>query len=154
MHYIFVIFRPFQINNACGNFRPHGSKRVPILRSQEKGVLAKGISAESSVTPKETKKTPKYWAQQCIWHSEHHSQERRTFLQKPPSKKPLFLVLDIRCSERLILIRNLHRLVNLRGKQHNEHKQLSGIVSGEGGGGGQTCFCFAFVSGGKGNTKK
>ena len=32
------------------------------------------------------------WAQQYIWHSERRSQERRTFLQNPPSKTPLFLV--------------------------------------------------------------
>ena len=58
------------------------------VRNQEKGVLAKGVSAESSVAPKETKNTQKYWAQQCIWHSERHSQERRTLLQTTPSKTP------------------------------------------------------------------
>ena len=65
-----------------------------FLRNQEKGVLAKGVSAESSVTLKETKRSRGYWAQQHVWHSERHSQERRTFLQKPPSKNPLFLVPD------------------------------------------------------------
>ena len=58
--------------------------------NQEKGVLAKGVSVESSVTPKETKNTRGHWAQQFIWHSERHSQERRIFWQKPPSKNPLF----------------------------------------------------------------
>ena len=56
------------------------------IRNQEKGVLAKGVSAECNVTAKETKTTQGYWPQQYIWHSERHSQERRTFLQKPPSK--------------------------------------------------------------------
>ena len=47
---------------------------VPLLKNQEKGVLAKGVSAESSVTAKETKSTQGHWVQQCIWHSERHSQ--------------------------------------------------------------------------------
>ena len=34
-----------------------------FLKSQEKGVLAKGVSVESSVTAKETKSTQGYWAQ-------------------------------------------------------------------------------------------
>ena len=33
-----------------------------LLRSQEKGILAKGVSAESTVTPKQTKHTQGYWA--------------------------------------------------------------------------------------------
>ena len=36
-----------------------------------------------------------YWAQQDIWYSDHHSQERRAFLQKPRSKSPHFFVPDI-----------------------------------------------------------
>ena len=59
--------------------------------SQKGGVLAKGVSVESSATVKEAKVPPKYWAQQYIWHSERHSQERHTFLQKSPSRNPLFL---------------------------------------------------------------
>ena len=59
------------------------------FRNQEKGVLAKGVSVESSVTPKETKNIQGYWAQQYIWHSERHSQEKRTFC-----KNPLCLVAD------------------------------------------------------------
>ena len=35
--------------------------------AKKRGVLARGISAESSVTPKETKNTQGHWAQQCIW---------------------------------------------------------------------------------------
>ena len=34
------------------------------LRNQEKGVLAIGVSVESSVTAKETKNTQGYWPQQ------------------------------------------------------------------------------------------
>ena len=61
-----------------------------FVRNQEKGLLAKGVSAESSVTSKETKNTRGYWAQQLIWHSERHGQERQIFLRKPPSKTPPF----------------------------------------------------------------
>ena len=69
-----------------------------LFRNREKGVLAKGVSAGSSVTPKETENTQRYWAQQYIGHWERHSQERRTFLQKPPSKNPLFSVPEV-CAE-------------------------------------------------------
>ena len=62
------------------------------FKNQEKGVLAKGVSVESSVTAKETKSTQGYWAQRYIWHSERHSQERPAYLEKTPSKNPLFLV--------------------------------------------------------------
>ena len=63
-------------------------------RNQEKGVLAKGVSAESSVTPKETKKYPR-----ILGPAEHlafrapQPRETNTFA-KPPSKTPLFLVPD------------------------------------------------------------
>ena len=83
--------------NFSSNF-PDFSLGAPeqIQETQEPrkgGVFAKGSSARSNVMPKEeTKNTQGYWAQQCIWHSERHSQERCTFLQKPPSKNPLFLV--------------------------------------------------------------
>ena len=48
-----------------------------FYRNQEKGALATGVSAESSVAPKETENNQGYWAQQDIWHSERHSQEKR-----------------------------------------------------------------------------
>ena len=40
-------------------------------------------------------KYPRALAQQCIWHSQRHGQERRASLQKPPSRKPFsrFLIL-------------------------------------------------------------
>ena len=41
-----------------------------------------------------TKNTRGYWAQH-IRHCERHSQERRTFLHKPPSKKPLSRFLKV-----------------------------------------------------------
>ena len=63
-----------------------------IFRNQEKGVLAKGVSVESSVTAKATESTQGCWPQQYIWHSERHSQERRTFCKNPLLKPPLFLV--------------------------------------------------------------
>ena len=38
------------------------------LRNQEKGILAKGVSAESSVTPKKPNNTQGHWAQRYILH--------------------------------------------------------------------------------------
>ena len=65
------------------------------LGNQEKGVLAKGVSAEPSVTSRKQKIPGGNWAQQYIWHSERHRQERRICLRKnPPSKNPLCLVPD------------------------------------------------------------
>ena len=66
------------------------SLAIATLRFWCAKVLAKGVSAESSVRPKETKKIQGYWVQQYIWHSERHSQERRTFFRNP-LLKPLFL---------------------------------------------------------------
>ena len=63
-----------------------------IARNQDKGVLATGVSAASSVMRKTTKTTQGYWSQKYIWHSGHHSQERCTHLQNPPSRNPLFVV--------------------------------------------------------------
>ena len=40
-----------------------------LFRNEAKGVLSKGVSAESSVTPKETENNQGNWAQQYIWHS-------------------------------------------------------------------------------------
>ena len=56
-----------------------------------KGGFSKGVSAETSVTLKETKNSLGYWAQQYIWHSEHQMQERRTYLQNPLLKPPSFV---------------------------------------------------------------
>ena len=53
----------------------------------------KGVSPESSVTPKGTKHPQGYWAQQYIWHSKRHTQERRTFWQKEDLLKTSFLSL-------------------------------------------------------------
>ena len=55
------------------------------IRNQAKGVLAKGVSAESSVTPKEAEYNQGYWAQQYIWHSERHRPREVYILHKPPS---------------------------------------------------------------------
>ena len=64
------------------------------LRPEEsrKGGFSKGGFCRVECHTQGSKKTQKDWAQQCIWHSERRSQERRIFFQKPPSKKPLFLV--------------------------------------------------------------
>ena len=53
----------------------------PEFSNQEKGVLAKGVSAESSVTPKETKNT--IGPSTTFGTQSENRQERRTFLQKP-----------------------------------------------------------------------
>ena len=37
------------------------SRKLHLLRNQEKGVLAKGVSVESSVMAKETNNTQAYW---------------------------------------------------------------------------------------------
>ena len=73
---------------------PFCYKERSPFQEPKKGVLAKGVSAESSVTPKETKSIQGYWAQQYIWHSERHSQERCTFCKNPLLKNPLLLVPD------------------------------------------------------------
>ena len=65
-----------------------------FFSSQRKGALAKGVSAGSGVTSKKSEHCQGYSAQQYFGHLEHHIQERRICLQKPPSKTPLFLVHD------------------------------------------------------------
>ena len=79
--------REFLSSHLLGNRAGH---QTSPQHSEEKGVLAKGVSVESSVTPTETKTIQGYWAQQHIWHSEFQPREACIF-QKPPSKKPLFL---------------------------------------------------------------
>ena len=54
---------------------------APVLRNQEKGVLAKGVSVASNVTPTK-QNTQEYWDQQYTWHSERHDEERRPILQE------------------------------------------------------------------------
>ena len=63
---------------------PGNRQKLQKFRDQKKGGLAKGVSAESSVVVKQTKN-------QYMWHSERHSQKRRTFLQTtPPLQKEPF----------------------------------------------------------------
>ena len=61
-------------------------------RNQEKGVLAKGVSVESSVTAKETKNT------QVLAPAVHLAlrapQPREAYILQKPLLKPLFLVPD------------------------------------------------------------
>ena len=59
-----------------------------ICQDPRKGGFSKGVSVESSVTSEETKSTQGCWPQQYIWHSERHSQERRTFCGSPLLKTP------------------------------------------------------------------
>ena len=73
-------------NPSCTGFTVPGKSRT------KKRGFSKGGFCRVQCHGQETKSTQGYWAQQYIWHSERHSQERRIFLQKPPSKKPLFLV--------------------------------------------------------------
>ena len=58
--------------------------------SQEprKGGFSKGVFCRVERHAQEDIKYQGYWAQQYIWHSERHSQDRRTFLQKPLVKTP------------------------------------------------------------------
>ena len=60
---------------------------LPKLRNQEKGVLAKGVSAEFTFTPKETEKYLRILGPAARLALRVHSQERRVFLQKPPSNR-------------------------------------------------------------------
>ena len=71
-------------SSSFGRARNSGIDSGPKIR----GVLAKGVSVESGVTAKETKRKQRCWAQLYIWHSEQDIQERRIFLQKPPCKTP------------------------------------------------------------------
>ena len=74
-------------------------KTTPNSGIKKRGFWQMGVSAGSSVAPKKTKAIQGDWAQQSIWHSERHSQERRPFLQKHPSKTPLFLAPDTRAHQ-------------------------------------------------------
>ena len=76
---------------------------LSFFRNQEKGVLAKGVSVESSVTAKEAKNSQGHWPQQYIWHSEHHSQERRMFCKNPLPKTPFSWLLNYFCMAGLLL---------------------------------------------------
>ena len=59
------------------------------LRNQEKGVLAKGVSAESSVTPKETK-IPKDTGPSTTFGTQRATAKRGVYpCKNPPSKNPL-----------------------------------------------------------------
>ena len=67
------------------------TKCCTLIRNQERGVLAKGVSAESSVTPQENKKDLReFWAQQCIGHSEPTAKRDVQFC-KTSSKNCFFL---------------------------------------------------------------
>ena len=71
------------------------STQLAIFRNQEKGVFSKGGFCRVQCHSKGNKRYWGYWAQQYIWQSERHSQKRRIFSQKHPSKNPLFLVPEI-----------------------------------------------------------
>ena len=78
---------------AAGHFAGHFLDYVDV-RNQEKGVLAKGVSVESSVTAKETKKHPRILAP-AVHLALRASQPREAYIfQKPPSKNPLLVVPD------------------------------------------------------------
>ena len=55
-----------------------------------KGGFSKGGFCRIQCHTQDDNNTQGYWARECIWHSERHSQERRTFLQTPFRKPPLF----------------------------------------------------------------
>ena len=56
-------------------------------RAKKRG-FSKGVSAGSGVTCKKSENCQGYWAQQCIRHSERHSQERRKRCKTPLQKIP------------------------------------------------------------------
>ena len=101
----------------------------------------------SSVTPKETKNTQGCWGQQYIWHSEHHSQERRIFLHKPPSKSPLFLVPG-RLAWRTFRILSIFYVVSGGGEREESPRRKGGGGAFHleiGGGGGTRAKWVPFV---------
>ena len=58
-----IVSSPYQCSSEVKELQGHAAHELVIkLRNQEQGVLAKGVSAEWSVTPKETKRTPKHRA--------------------------------------------------------------------------------------------
>ena len=71
-----------------------GQNRAIVIAEPRKRGFSKGGFCRVQCHGQGNKKFPRILAQQYIGHLERHSQERRTSLQKPPSKKPLFLVPD------------------------------------------------------------
>ena len=61
---------PSRAATAAGliGHRKPDSSIVKSLTSYQEGVLAKGVSAESSVTPKDPQNNRGYWAQEYMWH--------------------------------------------------------------------------------------
>ena len=59
-----------------------------LSNAKDYKVLAKGGFCRVQCHAQGDRKYQGYWAQQYVWHSERHSQERHIFLQKPPSKTP------------------------------------------------------------------
>ena len=73
-----------------------------MAQEPRKGVLANGVSVESRCHAQGNKKYLRI-AQQNVWHSERHSQERRTFFaNKNPSNKTLFFVPDKKGFEKVL----------------------------------------------------
>ena len=77
-----------------------------LIRNQEKGVLAKGVSAESSVTPKETKKRP-----QILGPAAHLAlrapRPREAYIIKKTFKKTLFLVPELSCFNLVVFFKEV-----------------------------------------------
>ena len=61
-------------------------------RAKKKGGFGKGgFCSIQRHAQEKTKNTQDYWTQQCTWHSERHSEERRPFLQNHLLKFSSFL---------------------------------------------------------------
>ena len=100
---------------------PHQDPRIPI-RNQEKGVLAKGFCGVQCHAQGNKKYPRGHWAQQYVWHSEHHSQERRIFwpktllkvrLQRKCSCGIMFVIIT-KIITKIILPRNYFIIISAR----------------------------------------
>ena len=77
----------------------------------------KGGFSKAKAMPKKTKTTKGYGTQQYIWGSERHGQERCAFLQKPPSRSPLFLVPEIYAVNCKLVLEYLRYAVTIFGSE-------------------------------------
>ena len=81
-------------NLSLGRFRGIPTTKFLYVMKQERGVLAKGVSAESSVTPKETRNIRGLLAPSSTFGTQSAKAKRGVYFAKPPSKSPLVLVPD------------------------------------------------------------
>ena len=91
--------------------KPPRSNTLCFSQEPRKGGFSKGGFCRVQCHDQGNKYYQGYWPQQYIWHSERHSQERRTFCKNPLLKTPSswFLIqarkrhININCLVRLLL---------------------------------------------------